>query len=152
MKKSIPVVLSLGLFGGSLLIGNLADVSAAGRAPSVLAGRGGARAYVPKAGSAVRKAIADALRRDVEKMSGLKVIFVFTHLKVNGNWAYAVANPQSPDGKNKYEPVAALLRRNGSKWSVAGHLLAEEVPEKVALKNLRRKFPKAPADIFPSVS
>ncbi len=108
------------------------------------------RAYVPARGGSTRKAIADGLRRDVGKFSGLYVVFNFNHLKVNGVWAYAETAPESPDGKNKYEPVSALLKRSGSVWNVVGRgVTDDETDEATALCRLKNKFPGAPRDIFP---
>lgn len=104
--------------------------------------------HSPKRGSAERKQIADAMRRDVGQFSGRYVVFNFDHLKISGNWCYAVTRPESPDGKTKYEPISALLRRTNGRWSVAGRLVAEEVGEAAGLRNLRRKFPQAPNAIF----
>ena len=107
-----------------------------------------ASAYSPKRGSAERKQIADAMRRDVGQFSGRYVVFNFDHIKISGNWCYAVTRPESPDGKTKYEPISALLRRTNGRWSVAGRLVAEEVGEAAGLRNLRRKFSQAPSAIF----
>ena len=43
--------------------------------------------YTPTKGSEDRKAIMDALRVVIRKMSGLEVIFVVRHLKINKGWA-----------------------------------------------------------------
>lgn len=106
-------------------------------------------AHTPARGSSERKAIAEAMRRDVGKFSGRYVVFNFQHLKVNRAWAYAVTRPESPDGKTKLEPVSALLRKSKGQWSVAGRLLGAEAVEKVAERRLRAKFPQAPSNIFP---
>lgn len=112
--------------------------------------RSGSRAYSPARGSAIRKAIADGLRRDVGQFAGVYAVFNFQHLKVNGRWAYAETEPESPDGKNKYEPVAALLKRNGSVWNVVGRVVADgDSSPATALRRVKRRFPSAPRDIFP---
>ncbi len=43
--------------------------------------------YTPAKGSKDRKAILDALRVVIRKMSGLEVVFVLRHLKANKDWA-----------------------------------------------------------------
>lgn len=108
------------------------------------------RAYIPARGGSTRKAIADGLRRDVGKFSGRYVVFNFTHIKVSGRWAYAETNPESPDGKNKYEPVAALLKRDGSTWNVVGRVVADgETSRSTALRRLKSRFSSVPRAIFP---
>ncbi len=106
-------------------------------------------AHTPARGSSERKAIAEAMRRDVGKFSGRYVVFNFEHLKVNRSWAYAVTRPESPGGKTKLEPVSALLRKSKGQWSVVGRLLGSEAMEKASLRRLRAKFPQAPSNIFP---
>ncbi len=108
------------------------------------------RAYTPPKGGALRKQIADALRRNVGQHAGVYVVFNFDWLKVNGNWAYVETHPESPDGANKYEPVSALLRRSNGLWSVAARADADdETSPTQALHRLKNKFPSAPRDIFP---
>jgi hypothetical protein len=88
----------------------------------------------PKAGTAERKAIMDALRVPVEKQLKQKVIFQVDHLKVLKGWAHLRGRPLKPDGKpidyRKTEwqeaidegafddGVYALLRKQKGKWKV----------------------------------
>ena len=67
--------------------------------------------YTPAKGSEDRKAIMDALRVVIRKMSGLEVIFVVRHLKINEGWAWVETDPESADGKNHYEPMVGLLHK-----------------------------------------
>ena len=91
-------------------------------------------AHTPRAGSAERKAIMDALRLPCEEDLGRKVIFRVQHLCVAGDWAFARVVPTQPDGKEidysrtKYAEAEregafdgegeALLRRSGETWKV----------------------------------
>jgi hypothetical protein len=117
------------------------------------------RAYSPKRGSAIRQSIADAMRRDVGKFAKIYVVFNFKHLKVNGSWAYAQTERQSPDGKQRYEPVSALLRRKSSGWVIVDRLVIvvdrpviadADTSATTALRALRKRNPQAPRDIFPA--
>jgi hypothetical protein len=107
-------------------------------------------AYIPAKGGATRKLIADAMRRGLGAKTGVYAVFNFDWIKVNGSWAYAETRPESPDGKSKYEPVWALLRRTDGVWSVKSLILSGEdsAPEDQR-QAARRKFPSAPRDIFP---
>jgi hypothetical protein len=95
---------------------------------------GAAQTETPKAGSAERKAIMDALRNPVEKELGKKVVFKVEHLKVLDGWAFMRGLPQQPDGKavdyrdTPYQEriqdgtfddgICALLKKQGDKWRV----------------------------------
>jgi hypothetical protein len=110
--------------------------------------------YTPPEHSDERQAILEALRQQVEKLTHLKVIFVVNYLKVDHGWAWIETSPQSPDGKNHYEPVSALMREKNCVWKVAEIACTEPDNPKCLgnpdfFKNLRARFPKAPADIFP---
>lgn len=104
-----------------------------------------AQVYTPKAGSAERKALMDALRVPVEKRLGKKVVFKVDHLKVEGGWAFLRGVPQQPGGKKMdyrgtgYENairdgifedwICALLRKEGGKWQVVKFIIgATDVP------------------------
>src|SRR5205823_8619797 len=55
--------------------------------------------YTPKPGSAERSAIMDGLRITAERQLHQKVIFVVSHLAVQGNWAFTITIPKQPNGK-----------------------------------------------------
>ncbi|WP_051284428.1 hypothetical protein [Desulforegula conservatrix] len=107
----------------------------------------------------VRKEILDSLRSGVKSWSGLDVVFVVQFLKAKGSWAYAHVQPQSKDGKSKYEDVSALLSHEKGGWEIletrpcCGE--CEDDPDcaddRRYFNKLRKKFPSAPTDIFPSV-
>jgi len=110
--------------------------------------------YTPPKGSIERKAILDALRKDCPVN---EIVFIVNHLKVKDGWAWIETNPQSPDGRNKFEPLNALLHKEKGKWIIknvqpcCGECADD--PEcadiKRYYKKLMREFPTAPKDIFP---
>jgi len=113
--------------------------------------------YTPPKGSPERKAIMDALRNSLKTLEPENIVFVVKYLKVKDGWAWIETYPQSRDGKNKYEPVDALLYKEKGKWTVkqirpcCGE--CEEDPEcadiKKYYKKLMREFPSVPKEIFP---
>lgn len=113
--------------------------------------------YTPAKGSEDRKAIMDALRVAIRKMSGLEVIFVVRHLKINKGWAWVETDPKSANGKNHYEPMVGLLHKKNGRWTyIEGppeFAVCEEDPDCVDtaryFKKLVRKYPAASPDIFP---
>jgi len=113
--------------------------------------------YTPRKGSEERKAIMDALRIVIRKMSGLEVIFIVRHLKVNNGWAWVETDPESADGKERYEPMAGLLHKKTGRWTyIEGppeFAICEEDPDCIDtaryFKKLARKYPAASSDIFP---
>lgn len=111
----------------------------------------------PTDGAASRKGILNAMRGFVKQMSGLDVVFVVRHLKADCNWAWIEAEPQSADGKQRYEPVNALLARRNGKWLyVEGPPewpICEEDPDCVDrsryFQKLAARHPGLSPDIFP---
>jgi hypothetical protein len=113
--------------------------------------------YTPKPGSPERKAILDAMRVVVKRMSGLDVVFVVPYLKVDQGWAWIHTLPQSRDGRSHYEDVSALLHKRQGKWKMADIAAScepglDDTPdcsEKTFIKRLKAKYPSAPLSIFP---
>ena len=105
-------------------------------------------------GSPVRKAILDALRKEIKRLHGLDVVFVVEYMKVRDGWCWVDTLPQSADGMNHYEGVSALLHRDGSGWKVVELACTEEEnPECLSnpkyFKLLKARFPKVPEEILP---
>jgi hypothetical protein len=119
-----------------------------------------AQTTTPAAGSAERKAIADALRAPVERELKQKVIFKVDHLKLQNGWAFLRGVPQRPGGgevdygSTAYneaikegmfdDGIVALLRKKAGKWQVVKYVIgAADVPYVTWDKDY-----KAPAAIF----
>jgi hypothetical protein len=108
----------------------------------------------PLPGDPLRKQVLDGLREEVKHLHGLDVVFVVRHLKVKDGWAWAHTSPQSPDGKNRYEDISALLRLHNNKW------LVEEIPctepenpdcldGSEYFVRLKKMYPTVAVEIFP---
>jgi hypothetical protein len=114
----------------------------------------GQQVWTPPPGSDERQAIIHALRQEVKALHGLDVGFVITHLQVKDDWAWLQTRPQSPDGENSYEDIAALLHKVNGAWRICELACAEpdnpgclDGPE--YFKGLQGRFPEAPREIFP---
>jgi len=114
----------------------------------------GQQVWTPPVGSSERKDIVNALRQEVKIQHGLDVHFVISHLKVKDNWAWLQTRPQSPDGNNSYEDIAALLHKVNGAWWISELACTEpDNPDCLGgpeyFKGLQRRFPEAPGEIFP---
>jgi hypothetical protein len=114
-------------------------------------------AYTPARGSAERKAILDAMRAHRRRFDPRPVTFVVSRMRVQRGWAWLSVQPQSPDGRSRYEGEDALLRRRSGRWAVAEVMPAAGEREGTALEedcawflDLRRRFPSLPAAILPA--
>ena len=90
---------------------------------------------VPPPGSQSRKAILDALRPRVEQQLGPNIEFKVTLIRVQGEWAFVIADPQRRGGRpidgwrifGKHFGnmdglrVEAVLRRQRGRWVVVDH-------------------------------
>ena len=90
---------------------------------------------VPPPGSTLRKSVLDGLRPAVEKRLGPNVEFKVTLVRVQGDWAFVVADPQRKggkpiDGKRTFGEdfdnmdglrVDAVLRKQRGRWIVVDH-------------------------------
>jgi len=147
----IPVLLF------SLLLTSIASISAHSAVPAADQKTLALQTHTPAKGSAERKEILDALRVVIRKMSGIEVVFVVPYLKVNQDWAWVEAEPQSADGKQHYETITGLLNRKNGRWIyVEGppeFAICEEDPDCIDttryFKKLSRKYPAAAPGIFP---
>ena len=104
-------------------------------------------------GSPIRRAILDALRQKMKSLSGLNMVFIVRSLKVKDGWAWVHTLPQSPDGKNHYEDVSALLHLKGGSWEVTELACTEEENPKCLsnpdyFSELKKRFPKVPDEIL----
>lgn len=117
----------------------------------------------PAAGSPLRKAILDALRPNIEKDVGQKVVFIVSALRVYQGWAYVACRPVKPDlkpidfMKTKYKQALldgvfdgdstyALLKQSKGKWVVKTFVIG---PTDVAWSNWMEEPYYAPKTLFP---
>lgn len=92
---------------------------------------------VPPPGSRVRTAILGALRPAIERRVGPQVEFKVTLIRVRGNWAFVVADPQRKGGRpiDGYQlfgedfdnmdglRVDAVLQKRSGRWVVVDHAI-----------------------------
>jgi hypothetical protein len=107
--------------------------------------------HTPKAGSAERKAIMDALRKPVMQRVKRKIIFQVGYLKVRDGWALMSGSARNPDGsslsdKYLWGEVTGLLRKKGSQWQVLHWGFATDTS---VMDEAKKRYPKAPRAIFP---
>jgi len=90
---------------------------------------------VPPPGSALRKSVLDGLRPAIERRLGPNVEFKVTLVRVQGQWAFVVADPQHKggkpiDGQRIFGEdfgnmdglrVDAVLRKQRGRWTVVDH-------------------------------
>jgi uncharacterized protein YceK len=107
-------------------------------------------AHTPPEGSAERNAIIQATQRALARQGRKNLVLVVASLKVHNGWAWIQVNPQSTDGKQHYESQSGLLQQTTKGWTLLEWMPAEEGTDyKTYFKNLKAKYPLAPADIFP---
>jgi hypothetical protein len=92
---------------------------------------------VPQPGSKLRQAVLDGLRPAIEKRLGSPVEFNVTLMRVQGDWAFVIADPQRRGGEpidgrrifgEDYDNmdglrVDAVLRKRGARWTVVDHAI-----------------------------
>jgi len=114
--------------------------------------------HTPAKGSAERTAILDVLREEYKSGQGIKVTFQVNHLKVHNGWAWATCTPLDESGKIIGEQWPSLLHNEDGKWVIkdliaVGEALDDPVgpmePSQKYLKEVQKKYPGVPADIFP---
>jgi uncharacterized protein YceK len=108
-------------------------------------------AHTPPDGSTERNAIIQATQRALARQGHKNLVLVVPYLKVHNGWAWIQVNPQSTDGRQHYESQSGLLQEKApNKWTLLEWMPAEEGTEYTKyFKNLKAKYPSAPADIFP---
>jgi hypothetical protein len=117
-------------------------------------------AYTPLKESTERKEILGELRAHLKKSFKVDAVFAVGHFRVKDGWAWIETNPRSPDGKNAYEPIAALLRLEKGKWKIIDFAPGEctgdeedspDCDPKHLFTTFISKY-KAPREIFPKAS
>lgn len=73
----------------------------------------------PERGSPERQALMEVLRPKVQSVVGQPVVFVISWLRVGENWAFAVVEPVSPDGR-PIEPSNTRLYRERNPDAIDG--------------------------------
>ncbi len=110
------------------------------------------KVHTPEAGSAERKALVDSVRAEYARQDPAKppVIFAVPYLKIHGDWAWIRVEPQSKDGKQRFEPQSGLFQRQTGKWVFVDWEPSEEGTDVAAFfKELKAKHPTLPTDILP---
>jgi uncharacterized protein YceK len=106
-------------------------------------------AHTPPDGSPERNAILQTTHRALTRQGRKNLVLIVPYLKVHNGWAWIQINPKSANGTQHYESQSALLQENAQKWTLLEWMPAEEGTDyKNYFKNLKAKYPSAPADIF----
>jgi hypothetical protein len=107
-------------------------------------------AHTPPDGSSKRNAILVATRHAYSRHGMKSAVLDAAALKVHSGWAWIQVNPRSADGSQHYESQSGLLQEKAAKWTFLEWMPAEEGTDYPKyFKNLKAKYPAAPADIFP---
>ena len=102
------------------------------------------RAYVPRVGSAERKALMNALRPHIEAMVGKPVEFVVGKLDVACGYARLLASPQEKGGQgDHYENVDAFFVKRNGVWRF-GMIASSEPDSDPAADQYKARWPNAP--------
>jgi hypothetical protein len=117
--------------------------------------------HVPAKGSVERKAIMDVLRENFKHYNvegNQEIQFKVHYLKVHNGWAWADVTPLDAKGKAIAEGGTALLQFQDGKWSSidltsippdSHNPMGDQEASPGFLKNLHKKYPQVPLDIFP---
>ena len=101
----------------------------------------------------------DALRDKYKKDTGDQVTFKVNYLKVHNGWAWTDVTPLGAEGKPVAEGGPQLLHLEKDKWIVIDLSRIPEDPNDPMgaedaspgfIKNLQKKYPSVPIDIFPT--
>src|SRR5215510_5551657 len=123
-----------------------------------VAGQVADSAHTPPKGDPERKALMDALHEQYKKDTGDQVTFMVNYLKVHNGWAWTDVTPLGKDGKPVAEGGPQLLHLEKDKWVVIDLSKIPEDPNDPLgpedaspgfIKNLQKKYPGVPTDIFP---
>lgn len=114
--------------------------------------------HTPPPGSAERKAILDALRRDYIQPHKGQLTFKVRYLKAHNGWAWIYADPQSSEAGDEFgETGGFLLHITSDGWKVMPLPTMPDDPSdpedlvfsRAEAKVIQRKYPSVPLDIFP---
>ena len=105
-------------------------------------------ASTPRAGTATRRNVLNALRPPVEQVLGEDVEFMVDSIRVACGWARVIVRPQTPGGRgNRYEPVDALLQQSGGNWRLR-QIACTEVDCDPAADQYRELYPNLPRSLL----
>jgi hypothetical protein len=100
--------------------------------------------YTPERGSAERKAILDAMRKN---RGDNDIVYTPKVFLVQNGYAWVVAS--AAGGSNQYEDEIVLIRKVSGKWRFAAAPCVEEAcTMSKEIKKIQKKYPKAPKAIF----
>ncbi len=113
----------------------------------------------PAAGTPVRKAVCDEMRRylrysgEVEKSFG-NFLFKVEELAVQGDYAVFEGYPVDENGESSIDlpdfVYTTFLKKSGNGWEVIADLSRTDVPSDGEMREIRRTFPKGiPTEIIP---
>lgn len=132
---------------GSLVRGLIVAVALGGTGLTMAARADATGPYTPDAASTVRRAIVDGLRAAGERPERRVVV---ADMRVQDGWAWVVADPQSRDGRERFERESALMQRVGAQWRVVAQPCGDAGCETAReIRRIRKEFSEAPAAIFP---
>jgi hypothetical protein len=97
--------------------------------------------------------VLDALQAELRRTLGVESVLQVEHVKVKGDWAWVHVLPRSPDGRQHYEDVSALLRKADGRWRVEEIACAEEddpdcLGSRSFASGLKDRFPGLPLEIL----
>ncbi len=97
--------------------------------------------------------VLDALRAELRRTLGIESVLQVQHLKRKGDWVWVHVLPRSPDGRQHYEDVSALLRKANGRWRVEEIACADEDdPDCLGSRGfagaLSDRFPEMPLEIL----
>jgi hypothetical protein len=107
-----------------------------------------AKPYTPKAGSAERKAILDALRVPVQREARQPIVFYGVTMRVERGWAWVIAISKDKSGKKM--PLGdlatqGLLHKVRGRWRVEHWGVSGDIGVACAAA---KAYPQAPRAIF----
>lgn len=123
--------------------------------------------HAPEKGTPERQALMDALRAALDDRKGGNyqphrgtITFVVNYLKVHNGWAWTFADPHSPDPNDQFgESSGFLLHLEDGEWRVMKlpPMVNDpddpenlDYPSRKDVQRIRKQYPTAPADIFPT--
>jgi len=123
--------------------------------------------HTPERGSLEREGMMDSLRAAFDdRSSGYytphrgKIVFIVDYLKSHNGWAWTYAHPTSSDKSDTFgEYSGFLLHQEGGRWKLMKlpPMVNDpsdpenlDYPSRKDVEKIRRQYPNAPADIFPS--